>query len=630
MLDSTQMEAARHENGPCLVLAGPGSGKTTVITERIRFLTQEKAKPPEQLLVVTFTKAAAAEMRDRFLSLTGQKRTAVTFGTFHAIFFQILKHAYRIGTQSILREDLRYTLVRNALIRAGVTLDEESECVRDYLRQISYRKNTRGAKDALMTGNSPDPLFHRIYGEYEREKEKRRLLDLDDLLTRTYQLLCDREDLREAWQQRFAYLLVDEFQDINPIQYEIVKLLSAPQDNLFVVGDDDQSIYRFRGASPEIMLHFPTDYPACKRILLGKNYRCTGNVVEAAQRLITHNEHRYEKKLTAVKEKGEPVAVRTFADQNEELHHVLSEIGVQRRREGGRRMQIAVLFRTNRRMWELAEHLLAENIPIRCREHIPNPYQHFVAQDLFAYFSLAAGSRRRGDFLRVMNRPKRYLSREAVRSDPFSFEEMMAFTADKPWITKRIEELAVDLRHLSGMNPYAGVNYIRKKIGYDQFISEYAKEHFLPEQELLERLHDLQEAAREFRTMDAWKAHIEAFTKELWQKEKEGALAKDAVTLATLHGAKGLEFDRVYLYDMNAGVMPYHKAMLPAELEEERRMVYVGMTRAKKELILLAVKNEKGEGQGPSPYIAEAMEDDEGEASVPSGSRFVKVFDRKL
>lgn len=629
MLDSTQMEAARHENGPCLVLAGPGSGKTTVITERIRFLTQEKAKPPEQILVVTFTKAAAAEMRDRFLSLTAQKRTAVTFGTFHAIFFQILKHAYKIGPQSILREDMRYTLVRNALIHAGISMDEESECVSDYLRQISYRKNSTDAGEALMTGSSADPLFRRVYGEYEREKEKRRLLDLDDLLTRTYQLLSEREDLCRAWQQRFSYLLVDEFQDINPVQYEIVKLLAAPQDNLFVVGDDDQSIYRFRGASPEIMLHFPTDYPSCKKILLGKNYRCSGNVVAAAQRLIKHNEHRYGKELTASKEQGEPVAVRFFADQKEELHHVLSEIRAQRQKEGGRRMQIAVLFRTNRRMWELAEHLLAEDIPIRCKEHIPNPYQHFVALDLFAYFSLAANSRRRADFLRVMNRPKRYLSREAVRNDPFSFTEMTAFYTDKPWIAKRIGELETDLTHLSGMNPYAGVNYIRKKIGYDLFVSEYAKEHHLPEQELFERLQDLQEAARQFRTMDAWKAHIEAFTKDLRQKEKEGGLSKDAVTLATLHGAKGLEFDRVYLYDMNAGVMPYHKAMLPDELEEERRMVYVGMTRAKKELILLALRNEKGEGQGPSPYIAEALGDTEKNRDF-LGNRFVNVFNRKI
>ncbi len=609
MLDSTQMEAARHENGPCLVLAGPGSGKTTVITERIRFLTQEKAKPPEQILVVTFTKAAAAEMRDRFLSLTAQKRTAVTFGTFHAIFFQILKHAYQIGPQNILREDARFALVRNALIHAGLTIDDESECVSDYLSRISYRKNTLRPGEATGAGNSTDPVFRRVCEEYEREKERKRLLDLDDLLTKTFQLLSDREDLRRAWQQRFSYLLVDEFQDINPIQYEIVKLLAAPLNNLFVVGDDDQSIYRFRGASPEIMLHFPTDYPACKKILLGKNYRCAGNVVAAARRLIGHNRNRYEKELTASKGEGEAVAVRFFPDQKEELHHVLSEIREQRKKEGGSRLQIAVLFRTNKRMWELAEHLLAEDIPIRCKEHIPNPYQHFVARDLFAYFSLAAGNRRRADFLRVMNRPKRYLSREAVRNDTVSFEEMTAFYKDKPWIAKRVEELTVDLKHLSRMNPYAGVNYIRKKIGYDQFVSEYAKEHHLPEQELFERLNDLQEAAREFRTMDAWKAHIEVFTKDLWQKEKEGEQSKDAVTLATLHGSKGLEFDRVYLYDMNAGVMPYHKAMLPDELEEERRMVYVGMTRAKKELILLALRNEKGEGQIPSPYIAEALGD---------------------
>ncbi|MBQ6442757.1 MAG: ATP-dependent helicase [Lachnospiraceae bacterium] len=608
MLDSTQMEAARHENGPCLVLAGPGSGKTTVITERIRFLTQERKKPPEQILVVTFTKAAAAEMRDRFLLLTGQKQSAVTFGTFHAIFFQILKHAYGIGAQSILREEQRYTLVRNAVLHAGIKCDEEAECVHDYLRQISYRKNTMGSNQTATEGESADGLFSRIFAEYEEEKQKRRLFDLDDLLTKTFRLLSEKEELRRGWQERFQYLLVDEFQDINPIQYEIVKLLAAPQDNLFVVGDDDQSIYRFRGASPEIMLHFPEDYPACRKVLLGTNYRCTGNVVTAAQRLIRHNQNRFEKELISSKEDGAPVTVRTFSDGRGELAYVIAQLKEQRK--GDRRIQTAVLFRTNRRMWTLAECLMAEDIPIRSKEHIPNPYQHFVAQDLFAYFSLAAGSRKRSDFLRVMNRPKRYLSRNAVPAETVSLEKLASAYAEKPWIAERIQTLIADLMHLRRMNPYAGVNYIRKKIGYDDFIAEYANERNLPVQELTERLDDLQETARGFASMEAWKAHIALFTKELWQKEKEGAKDPEAVTLATLHGAKGLEFDRVYLYDMNDGVMPYHKAMLPSELEEERRMVYVGMTRAKKELILLAVKNEKGEGQVPSPYIAEALRKD--------------------
>ena len=402
---------------------------------------------------------------------------------------------------------------------------------------------------------------------------------------------------------------MDEFQDINPIQYEIVKMLAAPEDNLFVVGDDDQSIYRFRGASPEIMLHFPEDYPACKQVLLGKNYRCPGSVVTAAQCLIRHNQNRFEKDLIASKTEGAAVTVRTFPDGRGELSFVLSRLKEERTKGSKSPMQTAVLFRTNRRMWTLAECLLAEDIPIRSKEHIPNPYQHFVAQDLFAYFSLAAGSSRRSDLLRVMNRPKRYLSRNAFPKETVSLEEAEVFYDDKPWIAERVQELASDLFRLRRMNPYAGVNYIRKKIGYDDFVTEYAKKHNLSEKELLERLDDLQEAARGFSSMEAWKAHIEAFTKELWEKEKEGEKTPDAVTLATLHGSKGLEFDRVYLYDMNDGVMPYHKAMLPAELEEERRMVYVGMTRAKKELILLALNNQKGEGQIPSPYIAEALGD---------------------
>lgn len=598
MLDQDQLTAARHGEGPCLVLAGPGSGKTTVITERVRFLTGEQGVSPERILVVTFSKAAASEMKTRYLRLTGNPRTAVAFGTFHAVFFHILKQAYHLSAENILREEMRFSVVRNLVRQLRLETDDENELIGDILSEIGIIKGSGIEITHYYAKSCSADAFRRIYEGYEAEKGRRKLLDFDDMLTMTKELLIDREDIRRGWQDRFRYLLVDEFQDINRLQYEVVKLLAAPENNLFVVGDDDQSIYRFRGASPEIMLHFPEDYPLCKKVLLGTNYRCQANVVTAAGRLISHNEKRFLKKLTASRAPGSAVRKEWFADAKTEAEFIVGEI--RSLTAGGCPYAgIAVLFRTNHGMRPLVERFLAENIPFLTRDHIPNLYQHWIAQDIFAYLALSQGSRDRADLLRVMNRPKRYMSRDVLTEQTFAFDVLEEEYRDKPWVAERIEELERDLAMLSRMNPYAGINFIRRRIGYDDFCREYAEYRNLKAEELTALLDELQEAARGFRTLAEWRTHIDAYTAELLRQSREAKKEENAVTLSTLHSAKGLEYDCVFLYDMNEGMMPYHRAVLAEDLEEERRLVYVGMTRAKKELYLCAVASRA------SQYFAE-------------------------
>ena len=608
MLDESQLRAVHLGKGPHMVLAGPGSGKTTVITERVYVMTREMGISPSEILVVTFTKAAAAEMRMRYLRRIGEEHSEVTFGTFHAVFFQILKQAYHLNAHSILKEEMRFAMVRDLVRARHLSFEDENEFVGSLLQEIGLIKNNGIRLSDYFSANCSADVFRSIYESYEEEKKKRRLYDFDDMLSETYRLFLAREDILSAWRRKFRYILIDEFQDINRIQYEVIRLLAAPENNLFIVGDDDQSIYRFRGAKPEIMLHFPEDYEGADSVILRMNYRSTGNVVAAASNLIRHNKKRFEKDLESSRDAGEEVRFLTFPEAKTEYDTIAREILDAAKQKLFSKKEIALLFRTNRGERRMIETLMQLNIPFRAADVLPNLYEHWIAKDLFAYFHLAEGSNRREDLLRIMNRPKRYLSRDLLTEETFAFDVLEKELEEKPWILERLYDLRKELHLLRNMNPFAGINYIRRGIGYNEFIPEYAEYRGIRSDELYDTLDELQEAARGFRTFSEFQEHIGEYTKELLRQSRERERQADAVNLCTLHSAKGLEYDCVYLVDVNDGVMPYHKAVLPEDLEEERRMVYVGMTRAKKRLTLCSVKESGGKGSVPSVYIRECHE----------------------
>lgn len=284
----SQTEAIEHKDGPALILAGPGSGKTAVITERTSRLITEHGVDPSRILVITFTRAAAREMEERFIRRMG-KKYPVTFGTFHAVFFTVLKYAYHFHAGNIIKEDVKYQYMREIVAHMGLEYDDEAEFLSSLFGEISMVKNAGVALENYYSSNLPEHVFRKIYRAYDEKLRRNRLLDFDDMLVYTYELFSERKDILSAWQKKYRYILIDEFQDINKLQFDIMKMLALPENNLFVVGDDDQSIYRFRGARPEIMLHFDKDYPNAKKIVLKENYRSTANIVDASLRLIGHN-----------------------------------------------------------------------------------------------------------------------------------------------------------------------------------------------------------------------------------------------------------------------------------------------------------------------------------------------------
>ena len=603
----SQSIAVRHTDGPLLVLAGPGSGKTTVVTKRVQYLVQDVGIPASSILVITFTKAAATEMKERYLKLMAEEYTTVSFGTFHAVFFGILKLSYGFRAENIIREEVRYQYLKEATERLHLEIEDESEFLSGILAEISLIKNERISLEHYFSKNCSEEIFRKIYEEYEERKKNARLLDFDDMLLYTWELLSQRADILSAWQKKYQYILVDEFQDINQLQYDILKLLAAPENNLFIVGDDDQSIYRFRGAKPEIMLNFQKDYPAANQVLLNDNFRSTKQIVEAAGRVIVHNKERFAKDIQARGGDLAEVKVLAFEEQQEECLYLIKEL--QRlQKKGVKWSDVAVIYRTNTQPRSLVQKLMEYHIPFRVRDTMPNLFEHWIAQNLFCYLRLAMGSIERKDLLPVLNRPNRYLKRECVDDAKISWEHMLMYYEDKPYVCERIEKLQYDIKMLGRLGPYAAVSYLRKVVGYDEYIKEYARFRRIKEEELFEVLEELMESAKAYRTYIEWFAYMDIYKEEMERISRQQREIVDGVQLTTMHSSKGLEYAYVYILDAAEGITPYKKAVLEADLEEERRMFYVAMTRAKKELTICYAKKMGSKEMKVSRFLQEMQD----------------------
>lgn len=605
--NEAQTKAICHKNGPAMVLAGPGSGKTLVITRRVEYLIKKYGVRPEQILVITFTKAAAKEMRERFAKITKDDRFPVTFGTFHGIYYGILKWAYRMNASNIFSEEEKMMLLREVIAGMELEIEDEKEFLQGIASEIGQIKNNRLSLEEYESSNCSDQMFRHIYEEYERRRKLLKKIDFDDMLVLCYELFQKRPDILQMWQKKFQYILIDEFQDINQVQYDVIRMLALPENNLFIVGDDDQSIYRFRGARPEIMLGFSKDYPNAKSIILDVNYRSTKAVVSAARRVIERNKNRYQKEIITVNEQGDNVHIQEVRHPVEESHYVREQIA-KAVAAGTEPSQIAVLYRTNTEPRALVETFMEYHIPFQMKEHLPNLYEHFIGRDFQSYMRMALGGRDRGDFLMIMNRPNRYIGRDSVDRGEISFENLRKYYMEKDWMVDRIDQLEVDLKVIRRMTPYAAIQYIRKSVGYDLFLNEYAIKRKMKLEDLQELIREMEERAKEFKTIEEWFDHIEKYTEELRMQAVTRTENRNAVSLMTFHAAKGLEYDTVFIIGANEDVTPYKKAELPEEMEEERRMFYVAMTRAKKHLTISYVREKNGKAMEQSRFLGELFQ----------------------
>jgi len=421
------------------------------------------------------------------------------------------------------------------------------------------------------------------------------------------QLFKQRSDILGMWQQRYQYIMVDEAQDSNQMQYQITKLLAGDTKNLFMVGDDDQSLYRFRGAKPEIMLNFDKDFPGSKQVVLDYNYRSQKKIVDGALRVIENNTNRFPKNIKATREPGEDITVHGFQTIKDENQTVIDTIHALLR-AGTPCQDIAILFRTNKQPRALVGLLMAYNIPFRMKDSMPNIYDHWIAKNLVAYIKLAMGARDRSLFLEIMNRPKRYISRESLSEPVVNFQSLRDFYRDKPYMAERIMKLEYDLKMLSTMAPFAAIEYIRKGMNYDSYLEEYAKFRNMKSEELFDIIDELQESAKEYKTYEDWFQYMKDYEISLREQVRlRNEKDTDCVSLMTFHGCKGLEFPNVFIIDANEDITPHRKAATNADMEEERRMFYVAMTRAKDRLWIYYVKERYEKPLQCSRFVGELI-----------------------
>lgn len=608
-LNHAQTEAVAHNKGPCMVLAGPGSGKTLTIAKRIEYLIMKHKVRPEEILVITFTKYAAWEMKNRTRSICGPSSYAVTFGTFHGIYYGILKWAYRLNQSNLLSDEEKYRILREIL--PGIDWDQEPEAdeEKDYLQELAIEIGN--VKNNCMDIEEYEPVkyttekFRKLYRTYEETKKKYRKIDFEDMLIQCRDLFMKRPDILKKWQEKFQYILVDEFQDVNQAQYDVVRMLAAPQDNLFVVGDDDQSVYGFRGVKPGIMKEFMKDYPKARQILLDVNYRSSGYIVKGALRVIGNNKIRFEKKIEAFRKPDETVHVQEVKDPVQEAEYVLERIR-EYREKGVSYTEMAVLYRTNVDARAMSELMTEYQIPFVMKEHLNNIYEHFIALDMISYLRLSQGEYDRKYFLQIANRPNRYLTRESMKTGNVSYESLRRYYRDKDWMVDRIDQLEWDMKMICDKTPYAAIQYIRKRMGYDEFLKEYAAYRKISSEDLFAVLEEIWQNSKGYGTIKEWFEHIESYGKMLKEQNKKNG-EKEGVNLMTMHAAKGLEFDTVFVIETNEGSCPYKKATANEEIEEERRLFYVAMTRAKRKLVISYVKEKNGKDLLPSRFVSELL-----------------------
>jgi len=596
-LNANQHIAAGHTTGPMMVLAGPGSGKTAVITARAANLVATGI-PAHNILVITYSKAAAKEMEQRF-NLLYQKNAdfqppAVTFGTFHSAFYRILRRKTNYSLEQIFSEGERRTLIRGFLSELNYDMDEEflssviseMSLVRNELHDIVYYHSiTIGAEHfrELLT----------LYDSYKKEKNK---IDFDDMLCHTYEMLKQNPIELEYWRNKYTHIMIDEFQDINSVQFEMVKLLAAPKNNLFIVGDDDQSIYRFRGARPEFLLNFPAEYPDTSQVTLETNYRSTDIIISCANRLISANTMRYDKQITGTGKKGPAPVLLTAPDHNREAVQIAEKIRTLWKK-GADLNEIAVAFRVNMQARAFMDAFLNMNIPFKTRDEIPTIYDHWIAEDLFAYLRLARRLKLRqkvgydSDAARIINKPFRFINKaflQGIKKDDLDLFRVYSYSDALHMATKtNIEELHRSLLVAGKYETSDAIKYIRQNINYNGHIVDVCEYRKLRATGLFEIADELQEAAKQFKDPVDFIAHAKEAAELAKQQEQTGPCC----TLTTLHSAKGLEFERVFIAGAVEEVIPSARSKTAAEIEEERRLFYVGLTRAKLELYISTVKS---------------------------------------
>lgn len=653
-LNENQKKAVEHIAGPCLVLAGPGSGKTRVIAHRIINLIHKNNIPPTRILAISFTKASSIDMKKRTMSLSNDDRIKkVNFGTFHSSFFRILRRYSGIKLEDLISEIDRFKLIKNILKHLKISNYSDDD-VSDVLSEISLVKNEMMKSYDFESKVFSQDEFQNIFRLYEKAKKASNKIDFDDMLILTYILLQKSPEVLNIVRQVYRYILIDEFQDINRVQFEVIKLIAYPENNVFAVGDEDQSIYGFRGARPDFMMDFDTHFPNAECIILDTNYRSKKNIVDISRKLIKNNKNRHEKNITPFSNISGDIRYISPKDTDDEANIIAKEIKTLvesdkaesrdktenksnteentkkhnpkvvdenkktvTEKKGFEYSDFAVIYRTNRQSRAFVDVFMDNRIPFVLKDSARSIYDHWVSLDIISYLRIAVGIGTNDDWSRIINKPFRYISKSAVsiayKSDDF-FSSLMENSEIKDFQKKNLEELFEDLEYIKGLSPEYGISYIRSTLDYDRYILEYCHERKIKANQIVEILDELENSAKSYKTIFDYFKHIETVREEMKKRtEKKSSsmddISSEGVVLTTMHSAKGLEFRNVYIAGVNDSVVPFipsdEEEPQDSNYEEERRLLYVGITRAKDNIVISSPAKRFGKKISESRFLNE-------------------------
>ena len=611
-LNENQLKAVDHLDGPCMVLAGPGSGKTRVITYRIANMVVNKNIKPTSILAISFTKASSIEMKNRALSLSNDFRMdKVTYGTFHSVFFRILRYFENYNIESILDEKTKRIGLKNILKGLNIENADDDETIGQVINEISYVKNElmdkRDFKSEVLTNDE----FIKVYNFYEEYKQQMNKIDFDDMLIKTYELLKNNKAALDRVRSVYRYILVDEFQDINKVQFEALKLIANPSNNIFVVGDEDQSIYGFRGSRPDFLLEFEEYFSNTKKVLLDINYRSKGEIINIANRLIEKNTNRYEKVIKCGQGNGAKVNYISPEDSEEEAVYIAKDIKNKVQEDYTEYTDFAVIYRTNIQSRALVDVFMDMRIPFVVKDSIVTIYDHWAAQDILAYLRIGVNPNSNKDWIRIINKPFRYISKDnlnLIKDEPDFINSLINKCDLHPKQVKTINDLDIDISYVKGLNPKNAISYIRTTLDYDRYILDYCANRKIKTNGLIEILNELESSATNFKTIQEYLEHIERVKSEI--VDNKNNKETDGVIFTTMHSAKGLEFKNVYIIGANEGTIPHEKSYeidneekKNDQIEEERRLMYVAITRAEENICISSPINKYGKRVSKSRFV---------------------------
>ena len=598
-LNEKQKQMVAAKEGPVLVVACPGSGKTTTMIARAKALVDYGINPAK-LLVITFTKQAATHMQQKYEKAYGKE--GITFGTIHSICYRMLQSVAGYTKKDILLESEKWAFLAGQL-HGKVAAAEMEETISGIMREISFVKNKCIPPEAYEPDSTDKRTFCILFHAYEDFRKSAGKIDFDDMLILARDILFNNGMVLDEYRKKYSYIMIDEFQDTNRVQADIFYLLAGENGNILVVGDDDQNVYGFRAAESAIMLDFPKKFPNCKIIYLDTNYRSEPEIIEIASKLIACNKKRFEKDFKGEKKGKGHIKITCFPDVVKQRDSVVEQLK-KLHETGVPYEEMSVLYRTNKQNLMYVQALMKEEIPFYTTEAVKDHHMEFPFQDFMAYYRLAAGNPWKGDLQRILNRPSRYLKGDAFKNCIYNIDQMIecANRCSNPDAAKdRIYSMVDDIENLATMNPTQFVGYLYNVMDYRAGALSYAAYCGKDESEVNELLDSLIDEAKQFNTMQEWADYAKTYNKKLQEKRKN----KEGICLSTYHSAKGLEWDYVFLIDCNEDMTPFKKAESPEEIEEERRLFYVAVTRARKGVRFTWVSDNGPKKMFPSRFLTE-------------------------